>query len=192
MKDEDTTGSVGLSSNFFRETLKVRHLRILVALEQLGQISKVAQLFNVTQPAISKQISELQKELGSPIIRRQSGAIVFTPIGELLVRHARDVLGRIQRAEFDLEAFQKGLSGHVRIGAAASLMPSVVPEAIRLMLRAAPSAQITVAEGHFNQMIPALRSGDIDIMATRVWKPMSLVGIEQRSLGFEPIVIVTA
>jgi len=190
VKPDYTSDSEGLNSRLFTEVLKIRHLRILVALDQMGQVSKVARAFNVTQPAISKQLTELQKELGSRIVRRQGGTVVFTPIGELLVRHAKEVLGRLQRAEFDLEAFRKGLGGNVRVGAAASLISSIVPEAIRLMLRAAPSAQVSVSEGHFNGMLPALKGGEIDIMVTRVWKPMSVDGIEQLSLGTEPIVLV--
>ena len=185
-----TGGTDSLSTRFFTDVLKVRHLRILVALDQLGQVSKVARVFNVTQPAISKQLAELQKELGSQIIRREGSNVVFTPIGEMLVRHAQEVLSRLQRAEFDLEAFRRGLGGKVRVGAAASLISSIVPEAIRQLLRAAPSAQVSVSEGHFNRMLPALKSGEIDIMVTRVWKPMSLDGIDQIPLGSEPIVVV--
>lgn len=180
----------GLESRFFREVLKIRHLRILVALDQMGQITKVAKAFNVTQPAISKQIVELERELGSAIICRRGNAIAFTPIGDLLVRHAKDVLHRIQRAEFDIDAFRKGLGGHVRVSAVASLMPTILPKAVRLMLQAAPLSQVTVAEGHFNQMLPALMSGEIDMIVTRVWKPMGLNGVAQLSLGFEPIVVV--
>ncbi len=111
-------------------------------------------------------------------------------MGELLIRHAKEVLARLQRAEFDLEAFQKGIGGKIRLGAAASLISSVTPEAIRLMLHAAPSAQISVSEGQFKRMLPALVGGEIDIMLTRVWKLMIQEGVEQLSLGVEPIVAV--
>ncbi len=190
MNDAPQLPSDGVGNRFFREVLKIRHLRILAALDQMGQITKVARAFHITQPAVSRQIAELERELGSPIIRRQGLRIGFTPVGELLVRHAKDVLTRIQRAEFDIEALQKGLSGHLRIGAAASLMPTILPEALRLMTQAAPQAQVTVYEGHFNQMLPPLRSGELDMIVMRVWKPMSLESVEQQSSGSEPIMVV--
>lgn len=109
-------GTYSLSTRFFTDVLKARHLRILVALDQLGQFSKVARAFNVAQPAISKQLAKLQKELGSQIMRRQGGNVVFTPMGDMLVRHAQEVLSRLQRAEFDIEAFRRGLGGKVRLG----------------------------------------------------------------------------
>lgn len=180
----------GFNSRFFRDVLKIRHLRILAALDQMGQITRVARALNVTQPAISKQIAELERELGSMIIVRQGNTVVFTPVGALLVRHAKDVLNRMQRTEFDIEALRKGLGGQVRIGVAASLMPTILPEAIRLMVQAAPSAVVTVSEGHFYQMLPTLLGGEIDMMLTRVWRPAPLDGMEQLSLGAEPLLVV--
>lgn len=192
-KASDETPAVyrdGIASRLFRDVLKIRHLRILAALDQMRQITKVARAFNVTQPAISKQIAELERELGTPIIHRQGNSVAFTPAGAVLVRHAKDVLHRIQRTEFDIEALQKGLSGHVRIGVAASLMPTILPEAIRLMVQAAPSSVVTVSEGHFNQMLPMLYGGEIDLLVMRIWKPFTLEGIEKLSLGHEPLVVV--
>jgi DNA-binding transcriptional LysR family regulator len=180
----------GLNSRFFRDVLKIRHLRILVALDQMGQITKVARAFNVTQPAISKQIADLERELGSAIIVRQGKTVGFTPVGALLVRHAKDVLNRMQRTEFDIEALRKGLGGQVRIGVASSLMPTILPEAIRLMVQAAPSAVVTVSEGHFYQMLPMLLGGEIDMMLTRVWRPAPIDGVEQLSLGVDPLLVV--
>ncbi|MDF1790534.1 MAG: LysR substrate-binding domain-containing protein [Thalassobaculaceae bacterium] len=165
-------------------------MRILAALDQMRQITKVARAFNVTQPAISKQIAELERALGTPIIHRQGNSIAFTPAGAVLVRHAKDVLNRIQRTEFDIEALRKGLGGTVRIGVASSLMPTIVPEAIRLMIQAAPSSVVTVSEGHFGNMLPMLYTGDLDLLVMRIWKPFALEGVEQLSLGREPLVVV--
>lgn len=180
----------GIASRLFRDVLKIRHLRILAALDQMRQITKVARAFNVTQPAISKQIAELERELGTPIIHRQGNSVAFTPAGTVLVRHAKDVLTRIQRTEFDIEALRKGLGGNVRIGVASSLMPTIVPEAIRLMIQAAPSCVVTVSEGHFGQMLPQLYAGDLDLLVMRIWKPFTMEGVEQLSLGREPLVVV--
>lgn len=180
----------GIASRLFRDVLKIRHLRILAALDQMRQITKVARAFNVSQPAISKQIAELERELGTPIIHRQGNAVAFTPAGTVLVRHAKDVLNRIQRTEFDIEALRKGLGGKVRIGVASSLMPTVVPEAIRLMIQAAPSSVVSVSEGHFGQMLPMLYAGDLDMLVVRIWKPFTVEGVEQLTLGREPLVVV--
>ncbi|MGR4068255.1 LysR family transcriptional regulator [Billgrantia sp. C5P2] len=89
---------------FFKHVLKLRHLRTIAMLTEMGQVSRVAQELNVTQPAISKQIGEIERALDAPIVQRQGNRIVLTPIGERLATghacegsRAADRTGRVRR-----------------------------------------------------------------------------------------------
>lgn len=65
---------------FFRSGLKLPHLRILVSLAELGQVTRVAAAFHVTQAAISKQIGEIEEALGVPVARRVGNAVELTDL----------------------------------------------------------------------------------------------------------------
>lgn len=175
---------------FFKHDLKLRHLRIIAMLAQLGQVSHVAKAMNVTQPAISKQIGEIERSLNSPIIQRQGNRVVFTPIGERLAAHATEIVKLIERAEFDVDAVHRGLGGHVVVGVVASLAPTLLPEAIKRLKVIAPSAVVSITEGHFNQLLPLLENGNLDILIARAWEPFFREGISKTSILKEPILVV--
>ncbi|MGR2737016.1 LysR family transcriptional regulator [Billgrantia sp. Q4P2] len=175
---------------FFKQILKLRHLRTIAMLAEMGQVSRVAQELNVTQPAISKQIGEIERALKTPIVQRQGNRIVLTPIGERLATHAREVVQQIERAEFDVDALHRGLGGRVVVGVVTSIAPTLLPEAIRLLKITAPPAIVSVVEGHFNQLLPMLESGGLDLLIARVWEPVFREGIEQATLLREPILLV--
>jgi DNA-binding transcriptional LysR family regulator len=189
--DEETVRRTSdLTSRFFRDGLKLKHLRMLAKLAELRQVSRVAQAFNVTQPAISKQIAEVAKALGTPIVQRQGNRLLFTPVGERLAAHAREVMQQVERARFDIDALRRGLGGRLAVGAVTSISPTLLPEAIRLLKLTAPPAVVSVTEGHFNQLLPLMEGGFLDLIIARAWQPVALDGIDQMALLSEPVLVV--
>lgn len=175
---------------YFQKVLKIRHLRVVSALAELGLVGAVAERLHVTQPAVSKQIAEIERTLGVPIVTRRRNRLFLTPIGERLAYHARQVLHQIDRAEFDIEAMRKGLSGAVRVGSVSSLAPLLLPDALALFKQSAPQATVSVVEGHVNALMPDLRSGAIDVLIGRVWQVQPVAGIAQEVLMREPVSVV--
>lgn len=153
-------------------------------------VARVAEALNVTQPAISKQINELEKLVGAQIVKRERNRLFLTPIGIRLAEHARQVLNQIDRAAFDIEAMSSGTSGSIAIGSVSSVSPIILPAPIALLKRSAPEANISVIEGHFVSLFPLLESGAIDLLMARIWQPQELPGIEQMVLMQEPIDVV--
>ncbi|MEZ5730384.1 MAG: LysR substrate-binding domain-containing protein [Burkholderiaceae bacterium] len=188
--DEGRASDAQPTDRFFRDTLKLRHLRMLAALSELGQVSRVARAFNVTQPAISKQLAEIERALEAKVVVREGNRLRFTAVGERLAAHARRVVQQLERARFDVDALRRGIGGRVSIGAVTSVAPTLLPEAIRLLMAAAPAAVVSVTEGHFVQLLPQLESGALDMLVARAWQPFSKPGIEQASLYREPVLVV--
>ncbi len=160
-------------------------------LAELKLVARVAAALNVTQPAVSKQIGELEQIVGTPIIRRERNRLYLTPVGERLAEHARQVLNQLDRASFDIQAMASGVSGAVTIGVVSSVAPLVLPGAISLFKRSAPHASLSVVEGHYVSFYPMLEAGQIDLLIARTWQPQELPGIEQAVLFSEPIVVVS-
>ena len=174
----------------FHQGITLRHLRALVALSDLKLIARVSEVLGVTQPAVSKRIAELEKIVGAPVVTRDRNRLYLTPIGIRLAEHARQALGQIDRAAFDIEAMTSGVSGSVSVGVVSSVAPTLLPNTIALLKRSTPQANVSVSEGHFVELLPQLESGALDLVIARIWQPQELAGIDQMALFSEPIVVV--
>ena len=174
----------------FQQGITLRHLRALVALSDLKLIARVSEALGVTQPAVSKQIAELEKIVGVPVVTRDRNRLYLTPIGARLAEHARQALGQLDRAAFDIEAMTSGVSGSVAVGVVSSVAPTLLPSTISLFKRSTPQANVSVSEGHFVELLPQLEAGALDLLIARVWQPQEVAGINQMALFSEPVVVV--
>lgn len=174
----------------FQKGITLRHLRALVTLSDLKLVARVSEVLGVTQPAVSKQIAELEKIVGVPVIIRDRNRLYLTPIGIRLADHARQALGQLDRAAFDIEAMTSGVSGSVSIGVVSSVAPTLLPGTIALFKRSTPQANVSVSEGHFVELLPQLEAGALDLVIARIWQPQELAGIDQMALFSEPVVVV--
>lgn len=174
----------------FQQGITLRHLRALVALADLKLIARASEALGVTQPAVSKQISELEKIVGVPVVIRDRNRLYLTPIGIRLADHARQALVQLDRAAFDIEAMTSGVSGSVSVGVVSSVAPTLLPGTIALFKRSTPQANVSVTEGHFVELLPQLKSGALDLLIARIWQPRELESIDQMALFSEPVVVV--
>ena len=174
----------------FMQAITLRHLRALVALSDLKLVARVSEALGVTQPAVSKQIAELERIVGVPVVTRDRNRLYLTPIGVRLADHARVALGQLDRAAFDIEAMTSGVSGSVSVGVVSSVAPTLMSGTIELFKRSTPQANVSVSEGHFVELLPQLEAGALDLVIARVWQPQELAGIDQMALFSEPIVVV--
>lgn len=177
-------------SKGFQQGITLRHLRALVALSDLKLVARVSEALGVTQPAVSKQIAELEKIVGVPVVTRDRNRLYLTPIGTRLADHARQALGQLDRAAFDIEAMTSGVSGSVSVGVVSSVAPTLLPSTIALFKRSTPQANVSVSEGHFVELLPQLQAGALDLVIARIWQPQELAGIDQMALFSEPVVVV--
>ena len=179
----------------FRSGLKLGHLRILAALAKVGRVSRVAELFNVTQPAISKQLGELEMLLGMPVVARSGRRVVLTPTGEILARHGRQVLYNLDAARRELEDLREGLAGTLRIGAVATTMPTLVAAGVARLRQRAPAVTITLMEATTDTLFPLVREGELDVVVSRTRMGRTADRhdmLEERLLGHDPLVIACA
>ena len=121
---------------------------------------------------------------------RDRNRLYLTPIGERLADHARQALGQLDRAAFDIEAMASGVSGSVSIGVVSSVAPTLLPGTIAMFKRSTPQASVSVSEGHFIELFPEVEAGTLDLLIARVWQPKELAGISQMPLFSEPVLVV--
>ncbi|WP_207382757.1 LysR family transcriptional regulator, partial [Bordetella holmesii] len=175
---------------FFRSGLKLGHLRMLVSLAELHQVTRVAAAFHVTQPAISKQIAEIEEALGAAVTRRAGNAVELTSIGQVLVERGREILRQLELAQRDVSALSAGTAGHVRLGAVVTIPQPVIEHAVELFTRRAPTATLSFVESTLDRLLKMMDEGNLDLALGRNRVAGTIPEMRQESLHHEPFVFV--
>lgn len=109
------------------QKLKLHHLQMLVALGEQGNLTQVAKMMNITQPALSKWLSQFEDEVGMVLFERHSKGLRPTEGGKLLLQHAQRLINDMSRSQYEIERFKQG-------GQVGSLMIGCSPGGDRLRL----------------------------------------------------------
>jgi DNA-binding transcriptional LysR family regulator len=177
--------------SYIRANLKPKHLHLLVALDDFRNIGKVAASLNVTQPAVSKALAELEKGLDVKLFERTARGVQPTIYGECLIRHARTVLANLTQARDELNGLMSGASGNVRIGALSTAVHAILPQSLALMKERSPNSSILVREGTIESLLPDLWSEKLDIIVGRLSSNQPTSGLEERVLCEETVTLIS-
>lgn len=142
--------------------MELRHLRYFVAVAEQLNFTKAAERLRVAQPALSRQIRDLEEELGIALLERSSRFVRLTPAGTAFVGEARDVLRRAEEAARTARAFASGERGEVHLGYAPSPAAELLPLALRFFQDRCPEARIVLHDLTGAEMLGGLRAGRLD------------------------------
>jgi DNA-binding transcriptional LysR family regulator len=176
---------------YLQVNLKARHLRLLVALDDFGNLKQVADISHVTVPAVSKALAELEKGLGLSLFTRTAQGLRPTSYGECLIRHARTMLTDIHLARDELKALSSGSEGKIHIGVLPASVSVLLPRALALLKQRSPGTNVLVTEGIANTLLPELWQGRLDMVVGRLPVRNSVNGFEEMELLPEPVVLTT-
>ena len=141
----------------------LRQLEYIIAIAEMGQISSAASKLNVSQPSLSAQLSEVEDDLGVRLFQRSRSGVRITPIGEEIVRRARQIVHEI----LDLRAVVQGgglFQGRLRLGVLPSVGPYLLPSVVQKLHRDHPSLRIIIREENTQELDEGLRSGRLDMI----------------------------
>jgi DNA-binding transcriptional LysR family regulator len=167
---------------YLRAHLKPRQLHLLVALDDLRHLGRVASRLHVSQPAVSLALAELEKGLGFKLFERNAKGVLPNSFGECLIRQARAVLACLAQAHDELQALQSGVAGKVTVGALPATAPGILPRALAALKLAAPHTRVVVHEGSLEALLPALRRGAIDLIVGRLTQAAESEDLGQEAL----------
>jgi len=176
---------------YLQVNLKARHLRLLVALDDFGNLKQVADISHVTVPAVSKALAELERGLGLELFTRTTQGLRPTPYGECLVRHARTLLTDIHQARDELKALSSGSEGKIHIGVFPASTSVLLPQALLDLKQRSPGTNVLVTEGTSTTLLPELWQGRVDLVVGRLPAPNALNGFEEKELLEEPVMLMT-
>jgi len=149
---------------YIRANLKPRHLQLLVGLDELRHVGRVAELLNISQPAVSKALAEIERGVGLTLFDRSRRGLVPTVYGESMIRLSRAMLHSLDVAGDELRMLQTGASGRVRVGVLPVAAPVLVPRAVMRVQEVAPLSVVVLHEGTADRLLPMLREGQVDLM----------------------------
>jgi DNA-binding transcriptional LysR family regulator len=160
----------GALALYARVMLDFGRLRALVAVAEHGSMTSAAAALCCTQPAVSRQIAALERQAGARLVVRTPNGARLTPVGELLVAHARGMMNQLSRAERQLAMLTDAGGTGLRIGSFSSANTVLLPQGIREYVRRHPrAAKPLVPSTEPEQHLQALRDGQLDIALVTEW-----------------------
>jgi len=173
----------------FSRDLTIRQLRALAVLQSAGSVTAAANRLNLTQPAVTLQLRNLQALAGLPLVQRTGDGMVLTDAGHDVLALAERVEAALLDCERSLDMIAGRNGGRVSI-AAVSTAKYFVPFAIAAFSRRFPKVDVTLRIGNREDIREALRGYDLDIAI--MGRPPVDVQVETRPLGKHPHVIIAA
>ena len=176
--------------SYVRASFKPRHLQLLVALVEIRHLGKVAMSINVTQPAVSKALAELERGLGLKLFERTARGVHPTAYGECMIRHARAVLSELAQARDELRGLVTGSSGSIRVGVLATAALELLPRSLARFKTQRPSMTVAVREGTVEVLLPELLLGNLDLIVGRLPGERTVHGLGEKTLMEEGVNLV--
>ncbi len=165
--------------------LKLAQLRLVTAIEDMGSVSAAAQALNLSQPAASRIVAELEATFAAPVCERLARGVRLTPLGAALARHARSVLLQLAEAERELSDLKEGRRGLVSVGAVSGPAFDLMPAAVLRVREMAPEIELSVKIDSSNVMARDLLAGRLDFMLARVPEDLDADEFDAFAIGVE-------
>lgn len=172
--------------------VQLRHLRAFVAVAQERHLARAAARLALSQPAVSKTLSELEAIVGTRLVERSQagrrGVQGLSPAGEQLLAHALRVLEALDASAEAVAPASGERIDRLRIGALPSVAPALLPAALARLRDHRPAAQIAVKSAANAVLLDELRAGELDLVVGRMSDPRLMGGLSFELLYTEPLV----
>lgn len=170
--------------------LRLRHLPLLLALARQRSVSRVAAELNLSQPAVTKTLREIEDIFMVPLFTRTRRGLEPTPTGRAVLAHARLTLADADALGRELAAIEAGLSGRLRLGVIPYISRGVLDTACTFGLVQTPRVSVLVREGTTDELVGALREHELDCVIARTFFAPGADIVQQPLYREEPALVV--
>jgi len=162
--------------------MELRHLRYFVAVAEEENVTRAANRLHVSQPPLSRQIRDLEEELGLKLFERTPKSVRLTEAGRIFLTEAREVLERVAAAERLARVLAAGNHGEIHVGYAPSLTVEILSRALRHFREICPGVRVHLHDLSTAEMLAGLIDGSLQVALT-VEPPRKAL----RALDFKPL-----
>ena len=143
-------------------TMELRHLRYFLAVAREGNVTRAAASLHVTQPTLSRQLSDLEQELGRELLVRESRGVTLTDDGMLLRKRAEEIVALADRTERELMADESMVEGDVWVGGGETRTMELVARTMTTVAQANPGIKLRLHSGNADDVIERVDKGLLD------------------------------
>ena len=138
-------------------------LRVFVTAARTLSFSKCAAALNITQPAVSRHIGELEARYGMPLFTRGTSGVALTKAGGLLLSHAEGLLSAYQKMDYDMELLSQTSQGRLSIGASTTIAMYLLPPVLASFMELSGGVEVSMLSGNSENVEQWLHDGTVDI-----------------------------
>jgi DNA-binding transcriptional LysR family regulator len=172
--------------------MELRHLRYFVAVGEALNFTKAATRLHVAQPALSRQVSDLEEELGVDLLRRTSHGVLLTEEGKLFLEEAQGILKRADESVTKVRALARGEFGELQVGYVPPLDLHILPHALAEFQKATPGVKVVLHDLGSDEICHELRTGMLHLGLMMQPSEETTTGIEFEEIGRYPFFIAMA
>ena len=168
--------------------MTLTEMRYIVALARERHFGRAAEACHVSQPTLSVALKKVEGQLGAALFERTAADVRITSLGERIVAQAKRVLDEAVRLEEIAGTVGDPLSGPLRLGVIYTIAPYLLPQLIPALHREAPAMPLFLKEDFTANLIPALKSGELDVIVIAL--PFAEAGLVAQPVYDEPFRVV--
>ncbi len=144
--------------------ITLRQLRYFEALARAKHFGIAADQCAVTQPALSMQVKELERELGLHLVERRGNSVALTPVGQEIAERAEGILGQVRELSELARQHHGVLAGPIRLGIIPSVAPYLLPAILTALDRDYPELDLQIRETQTDMLMDELMRGELDVV----------------------------
>ena len=142
--------------------MEIRTLRSFLAVAREGNVTRAARSLHITQPALSRQLSELERELGCELLVRESRGVTLTDAGMLLRKRAEEIVSLTDRAELEIRSPEANIEGDVWVGGGESRAIETVAKVAAQLADEQPGIHLRLHSGNRDDVVERVDKGLLD------------------------------
>jgi DNA-binding transcriptional LysR family regulator len=143
--------------------MELRHLRYFVAVAEALNFTKASARLRVAQPALSRQMTDLEDDLGVDLMKRSPRGVTLTAEGKLFLDEVRELLKRADESVEKVRALARGEYGELHVGYAPSPTVEILPPALAAFQKAVPRVKVLLHDLSSDELIAGLQNGTLEL-----------------------------
>jgi DNA-binding transcriptional LysR family regulator len=172
--------------------MELRDIEYFTVVAEHGHLGRAAESLGLSQPALSKSLRRLERLLDAKLVKRTPKGVELTTEGSALLIRTRELRLSLQSVKREISDLSEGKIGYVRVGAGALIVEQLFPACLMPLLQNSPKTRFKIIVSDNDLMIPALRTGELDLLINYPPRTMSREGLIEEPLFDDEFVVVAS
>ena len=165
-------------------------LRLFIFIAELKSLTRAAERMHISLPAASNRVKELEARFGTRLLYRESKGVQLSPAGSTLLGHAHQLMQQVERLRGDMQQYNNGIKGHIRIFANTTAVTEFMPQVLGTFLASHPHVNVALEERLNHDIVRGVQDGTADIGVAA--GPVQGQGLEIIHFSVDRLVLATS